>query len=361
MMKKIIAVTLLFNTFFPVLVFGCELGFTEGWTCGGDLCYNECFSCDLVSAIRLTQKGNHSECSNREIIKTKYNEEFSILKECPKESPLKTLQGCRKCDEKHVFTLLNKLDNNVCPERTVQEHEEGLISIFSCPQDKPLKLETKYKGEFNILEEGCYPCDLMDAGKLIDPENDKDICPNRETLPYGGTILKQCPPEAPLKTSEGCRRCDNEGDFYIQRKEDCDICPNREIWNGEHGVMYCSIKCPSDKPMRGLDITAQFSCYSCDSPEKSKEDIFWVTFNESECNKCPQNRHYDHKRGYCDYKKSPVSGSPLKGIFSETKYRKYAKFYSCDERISVETTLENCGLCPNREYKDSKCILKENK
>ena len=357
-MKKIISVIVLFSTSFPILVFGCELGFTEGWRCYGDLCHNECFSCDLVSAIHLVQKGNDSACPNREIIKTKYNDEYSILKECPKEYPLKTLQGCRKCDEKYVFTLLNKLDNDVCPERTVQENEEGLISIFSCPQDRPLKLKAKIRSEFDVLEEGCYPCDLLDTRILIDPENDKDVCPNRETLSYGRTVLKQCPPEAPLKTSEGCRTCDDKGDFHVQSKEDCDVCPDREIWGGEYGPMYCSIKCPSDKPMRGLDMTAQLSCYSCDSPEKSEEGIFWVTFNESECNKCSQNRYYDHKREYCGYKKSPVSGFPLESIFSKTKYVKYARFYSCDEKILVETTPENCALCPNREYKNGNCYFK---
>ena len=68
MMKKIISVIVLFSTSFPILVFGCELGFTEGWACHGDLCHNECFSCDSTSVIELV-KENNSDCPNREIIK----------------------------------------------------------------------------------------------------------------------------------------------------------------------------------------------------------------------------------------------------------------------------------------------------
>ena len=113
-------------------------------------------------------------------------------------------------------------------------------------------------------------------------------------------------------------------------------------------------------------------------------------FIEEECNKCPEWRKFIN--GHCLFIQSPYPDKPLiangvdlkscqdqvsaKPQFPWKNKKRYGfhkrshdldyaddeySFYACDFLDLVFTTKENCDLCPNRQYVDERCILKESK
>ena len=137
-------------------------------------------------------------------------------------------------------------------------------------------------------------------------------------------------------------------------------------------------ECPDNFPLRD-----DGACLACKSP-------YWTTDDKGTCEKC-SNRQYiprgiilSEKRNGLDvtntesWGKTTVSGCYLK-VKDENKplFRvaiqeimtfcydcgfhgeKYQKFYSCNEKNPIITLPEICAKCPNRDYVNGECILRE--
>ena len=106
-------------------------------------------------------------------------------------------------------------------------------------------------------------------------------------------------------------------------------------------------ECSSDEPMRHRRI-----CEPCDS------EI--ISIPKRECEKCSETRVFEN--GYSFFKKSNNKIRPLftLGIMFDSPDL-YANRTYCDDETEAWTSKSNCDQCPNREYVDGKCVLKESK
>ena len=203
----------------------------------------------------------------------------------------------------------------------------GYFSSDLCPQDKPFFAA-------NILEDGkvydsnCASCFTEDYLE-IRPGHEKDfeICTNRENMLDDGRLysVKKCPPDKPLRsgTYGECVACDSQKMLYISEGK-CRFCGDaRNI-----------------------------------RPEWEK----WLHVSEDKCRLCGDMRIIKESGGqkHCVLNKSPDPSRPL--VDNDTPNDdNQTLLFSCDTPTDVRTTKENCNLCPNREYVDERCVLKEAK
>ncbi len=123
------------------------------------------------------------------------------------------------------------------------------------------------------------------------------------------------------------------------------LCFSLPIWATE---------CPPNKPL--VIIAGDVGeCISC-------KDGF-LDVSEADCAKCPKYRYFDGKK--CQFRHSPDPEKPLirRGTVCYGPWggcRDTVTFLPCSQKEAVETTPENCALCPNRDYKDGFCVAKVN-
>ena len=244
----------------------------------------------------------------------------------------------------------------------------------NCPTDKPFRANVGR--EYLEGEKGCLSCDELKSIRL-NPKNkaDFDRCPNRKTVETTSGImssrLKKCPESHPLRALDGsCVSCEEPKSVQIKDKKDCDICANRrtEIWVPETENYSCYFKkCPENFP-----LFSEGDCLACDAP-------YWTHDDKKTCDKCP-NRQYI-KIPLPQKIKNIVKGETSEGCYLKPEQGKreplfevkvvdrirmpmsgnpyYQRFYSCNEEKDIETIPEVCAKCPNRDYKDGKCIFRE--
>jgi len=263
-----------------------------------------------------------------------------------------------------------------------------------CPADKPFKLKDSWQ---------CRGCDTFHSMKIAEGhEVDFEICEERETVD-GYSRLKQCPKNFARDLYGNCQFCDEVYFFSVAKESDCDACPNREVgykWQRDSKEIFrCQLKtCPESLP-----LSAGGDCFACDAkifPDNAKEA----------CEKCP-NRMFlpkghtifqdDEKRWYINEDTCIVNppkysdqvlvvlstrmsveflkkeanavfdrvGNFIVGIWDpqdnrpknwEGDYRRAFKYAicSCENDVDITTLPEMCARCPNREFKDGQCILK---
>jgi len=218
----------------------------------------------------------------------------------------------------------------------------------SCPKEKPFG----YYGD-------CVGCDDY---RFLDikegHEKDFEICSNRETINEGElparSILKKCPVEAPMRNHIGsCVSCDYSH-FLWATKEECQKCPNRvssvdEVWSEN----YCELKeCPSDAPLKD-----NHECLSCDSKG------LILSVDQEMCQRCSET--YEWYRGKC----VPVVAAKVFDddtlidleywvMLDESHFDMYIT-HDCHVTDAILTTKRNCQQCPNREYKNGRCVLRQ--
>ncbi len=173
---------------------------------------------------------------------------------------------------------------------------------------------------------------------------------------------KRCPQNKPFTSREegGCFGCDAlfTMTFLQENKKDFERCSNRE--NVEEGRLGRSRlkKCPIPFPLR--DNTD--SCISCDTLESV------ITKTKNDCDVCPNRfvrteKYDDEVEYFCQLKKCPDEAPLGQGNYSSSE----VPFYFAGDCLPCNTTewtkdsKDICSKCPNREYKDGWCVLKERK
>ncbi|MBR6412505.1 MAG: hypothetical protein IKS41_05030 [Alphaproteobacteria bacterium] len=223
-----------------------------------------------------------------------------------------------------------------------------------CPPDKPFFTPFREIPFHDDLEKQCFGCNEW---KILYPFLEKDRkeiakCPERTLTQEGPcykSILKVCPPEAPLRDHEGsCFSCFESERVYINQKSDCDVCPNRTFVDEEIGHDICALSiCPDSAPLRD-----KFSCFSCDKPAV-------LNTTQTDCEKCPNRRWIN---GQCflimsNNPEKPLAQFPPKR--EDWEIALISHLEPCDTPNPIATVKESCDKCPNREYKDGQCILKD--
>ena len=216
----------------------------------------------------------------------------------------------------------------------------------SCPKEKPFG----YYGD-------CVGCD-SEKHLMIREGHEKDfeICSNRETIGDDAlklSILKDCPSNAPMRDINGdCIPCDYIH-FLMADKEECQKCPNRvfgtdEVWS--NGV--CELKeCPPEAPLKDKN-----ECLSCDRTG------LVLSVDKEMCQKCSET--YAWYRGKCvpvvdtAFDDSPLIDLEYAFMMEESHFERYVT-EDCDVADPILTTRQNCDQCPNREYKNGRCVLKQ--
>ena len=97
--------------------------------------------------------------------------------------------------------------------------------------------------------------------------------------------LNCCPADKPLRDTNGnCYSCNEKQIIRVDNNPDsCYACPNRVLRTGEYSKKYCAMPCGAKgtedeyKPL--MDIYGK--CHSCD------EEINFVVMNRGDCNICP--------------------------------------------------------------------------
>lgn len=218
-----------------------------------------------------------------------------------------------------------------------------------CPKDSPFEITTwgRRIGEDGLLIPNCSKgCEAKEALYIEkDHEKDFDICPNRETID-GYSILKQCPKEYPLRDYNGsCLPCldgENFSAIGVRKPEDCEVCPNREYNDKLKYRERCQIK-ECPKDRPLRDDLG--NCVSCEG-ENTRDSIF-VNEKEENCGGCPNREFKKSKNRHYDRSdfcqiKECPEEFPLRGVSG--------KCVSCDEEYWTEDEQEDCEKCPNRIY-----------
>ena len=261
--------------------------------------------------------------------------------------------NCDMLDAIH-FETKNKKLFEVCKNREIVDEENGFYSVSylkNCPASYPLKNK----------EKGCFVCDGLEDVIVVNKE-DCNVCPNREVRTEedeyyveGKEIkkyiyhcqLKQCPENAPLRGDGDCLSCE-EGVWTDDPKEICDKCPNRQfIDKGE--VVFVGVKDGN----RWIKKTAHAGCYLKEDKDGYDEPLFSVPLEEEvltppceEGKNCIIGYITGIARIWC---------SDIPQYYCEHRQR----FYPCDEKDDIETLPEVCAKCPNRDYVEGKCIFRE--
>ena len=242
-------------------------------------------------------------------------------------------QECKKCS----FTYMK---DGFC-------HMDGWKKVKDCPE-----------GYIRSVCGFCIPCSEVNGDKLSEKECIK--CPyhvfnnghcNRNGSPDPNLLLVAHENGDNGKVRESYHSCDTE-ERISTTKEYCDKCPNR-IYVKD----FCILKeCPVGKVM-GL----YYECTDC-------KDILYYRpiINQEECSRCS---NLIFKDGQCLYKISQDPERRLVYTFEDSRWLEKDASEgwrdvwlwnqtNCNEPDAVKTMKEYCGVCPNREYVDGKCILK---
>ncbi len=191
-------------------------------------------------------------------------------------------------------------------------------------------------------------------------------------------LSDKCPSDKPFLTEEVANRYhDNPGQILNYKcvscfefeedfvripeghEKDFEICDNRDIVYS-YRTLYSVKKCPSDFPLRIAWDAFREAWYGCESCQA----VQWLEVKEADCRLCGDWRTMKKLDGwlYCVLNKSPDPDRPLVENDDKLLYHAHnTRLFSCTEAKDIHTTKENCDLCPNREYIDGQCILKEPK
>ena len=220
----------------------------------------------------------------------------------------------------------------------------------------------------------CLACDEPKSMRLDKEDKaDFDRCPNRETVEKTHGImrsrLKKCPKTHPVRDLyDSCVSCEELNKIHVKNKADCSVCPNRLTERGDEDTYLCRLKkCPEAFPLFN-----EGNCLSCDEP-------YWTHDDKKTCEKCPNRRYV--KVPLAQKIKNVIKGETAEGCYLKPKYENkeplfevkvvdyirmpmggnpyYQNFYPCDEKRDLDTLPEICTECPNRDYKDGKCIFRE--
>ena len=320
---------------------------------------NQCYDCNYTGKV-LTSGVSGGECStvctNRQAVMTQYDVEYCQLKECPTDKPLLDYFGaCHSCDEEINFVVKNKEDCNQCSGRFATTRFDGGYWCSICGvagtkyADMPL---LHYQGSNT-----CYACDTPDSIPQFSIETAykcKSVCPQR--LVNGNYCLPGCPKEKPLKSAEDnqCYDCNYTGKVLtsgVSGGECSTVCTNRQAVMTQYDVEYCQLKeCPTDKPL--LDYFG--ACHSCD------EEINFVVKNKEDCNQCSgrfATTRFDG--GYwcsiCGVAGTKYADMPL------LHYQGSNTCYACNTpdtvpQYSIGSEYKCQNVCSNRKLNGNDCI-----
>lgn len=219
-----------------------------------------------------------------------------------------------------------------------------------CPPDKPFR---------NTLFGDCYNCDELEPLWILAKDkktlNAIENCQNRMLIDEDGhpnikkSILKNCPSDTSLRTSEGsCVSCNTLKSISVNQESDCDICSNRTYQNGGCYITTC----PPSSPVRGWAER----CHSC-----TEENVFDAS--KEECDKCPNRRRIEGTwmDGKCALITTDNSEYPLVHFPPQHndpgEIELISRLEPCSTLEPVPTVKESCDKCSNRKYIDGKCIL----
>ena len=278
-------------------------------------------------------------------------ETVNLLKECPKDKPLRTVEGCFSCDDLQGRRVLNVKDCEVCSNRFSSKPAGDVESAIYCAL-KQCPPNTFRKDK--TWSASCISCEETDA-VMVEEQSDCEVCSNREyksSCSYAGCscALKECPPNYFRDHIGRCHKCSYEG-YAVTEKNECTKCPEREAKESDfavhtlnedvtytttHPYVACLLKeCPDSAPVRW----ERGDCGSCDYIGAG-----WKT-TESDCKRCPNTEYED---GKCVEK------------CQEDMFRAADGWCTfCQVIAKKEASSEECAKCPNREYVDGKCILKQ--
>ena len=230
-------------------------------------------------------------------------------------------------------------------DRCVKKSEE-------CPKEKPFQIIFP-----DCFEPGntsyCEICVGCNEEKVLyafeNTYSDLKECSNRLIIKEEGiykSILKVCPTEFSLRDEEGnCLSCnDPQRSIKVKDKSACDICSNRTYKSeGECWINTCPISTP---------ILGKSRCYSC-------EEALVLDVSLEECQNCSNRKYIDNK---CILATTSNSEQPLVKFPPQFEdpadFTLFSRRKSCDTIEALPTIKESCDMCPNRIYKDGKCILK---
>ena len=149
----------------------------------------------------------------------------------------------------------------------------------------------------------------------------------------------KCPPDRPIEKSGKCYPCDELKELSTT-SENCALCPNRKFEKA-----LCVLKeCPE-----GYFPVHSGTCFRCST------DIFDFArdyeISKEVCDRCPER---EYKNGRCVLKECPKGSVRRNWLLGPG-----LDCPSCDALHIIDVTEEECNKCPNRIYKNEKCILKE--
>ena len=240
-----------------------------------------------------------------------------------------------------------KTAGGLCCVNQVSDGECCDENLNCCPADKPLR----------DTNGNCYSCDEK---QIIRVDNNPDscyACPNR-VLRTGDGNNKFCALPCGMKGTENenkplldifgkCHSCDEEINFVVMNREDCNICSNRWTSKRFYGGYHCSI-CGvagtkyADKPLLHFN---NGSCYSCDTPDKIEQYSIETPYKCA--NVCP-NRYLD---GNNCIRSECTEDKKLKDVNNQC--------YECNiaSPINVGGDKEKCDACINRKLDGLYCVI----
>ncbi len=333
----------------------CKKGFFVGAQYGWGENF-QCLPCNYPLTLRVLDE-NDTSCTEREII-TVHGYKDSILKQCPDDKPLKSDNGCYACDDTGFVILKDERDNAICPQREIINSGGYKKSILKqCPTDKPLRTIN-----------GCIECKNAHKSLVLNGEDCLNVCSGMFPMPDVG-IFDEYEPEEKRDPTEKVQRCFSCNDSSIGFYEsDCIKCSNRVFKDGkclfkevpdddgEEGPLVDIIHWLYRDPdmgssyMWGMDPRRyemkKIRFRSCSTPYS----VFIAQGFEQEAEKC-QNRSMtiSNKGGKVSYLTDCPDENPLRN-------KQTMSCLPCDIYQNIDTTEENCSQCPDRKYKNGLCI-----
>ena len=153
-----------------------------------------------------------------------YMPEVALDASCPKEKPFGYHSDCVGCDylEMMVIERGHEVDFEICSNR---ETINTKSILKSCPKNAPVR----------DVNGSCWPCSYKRL--ILATKEECDKCANRIAVEdqYLGEIceLRECPPETPMRVRHECLPCNLEVWDPIISREDCGKCPNHEYVDGK--------------------------------------------------------------------------------------------------------------------------------
>lgn len=297
-----------------------------------------CVGCDSLSVLEVAyeHEADFDICPNRET-----DHWISYLKTCPKDAPLRDIQGnCISCNEiKQGVSVKNKENCKVCPGA---KYNDGICTMHDCPPERPMRLGSEClscnSAELNISEKECAKCSKN--RKIL-----HGICGFKDSISA----------DMPLISYEGITMADGPqlAKFYacdtpmnvLTTKEHCEKCPNRTYVDN-----LCILKttCPKNT-FRRLGRTTE--CIDCDFLGGL------ITFKE-DCNACPNRRFKD---GRCILKNCPKGTKRFGDFECSACDSSLYKHGECSVSgggcmITEPKTKQECMECPNHSWMNGQCI-----